>query len=81
VIVYVTKYALTTGVFSLNAEIVDGKYAKGGGHFLAEGDWWYSEYHAENKAKTMAEKKIASLKKQIEKLEAQQKKGPKWKKQ
>jgi len=83
-LVYVTKYALTEGIFTINADIVkyeDREYARGQCHFLAEGDWWYLQHRAEDKARAMAEEKIASLKRQNEKLEAQQKKGPKWKKQ
>lgn len=80
-IVYVTKYALTVGLFTLDAEIVERKYAKGQGYFLGDADWCYGKDRAEDKANAMVKKKIASLKKQIEKLEARQKKGPKWKKQ
>lgn len=66
--VWITKYALTTGVFVMNAEIVDGKYASGGNVFTI--DFVTSETEAKGAFERKRKAKIASLKKQITKLEA-----------
>lgn len=70
--VFITKYALTKGV--LEEEVIDC----GDGsvrnqfyvYFHGEGKEWHkSKESAEKKAEEMRQNKIASLKKQIEKLE------------
>ncbi len=72
---YVTKYALTTGVLKIEAEDCgDGMIADKGGRFTAyyhgEGrDWHRTRAAAVERAKEMRLLKIASLKKQIAKLQ------------
>ena len=74
--IWVTKYALTTGIFSEMAELDDemastphnyetGEYANS---FFGN-DWHKTEEAAKARAEEMRLKKIASLKKQIQKLE------------
>jgi hypothetical protein len=69
--IYVTKYALTAGIKEHEAEISSsgGAYVNGlyGGFF--GNDFWDNEEEAKKHANVMRLKKIASLKKQIEKLE------------
>lgn len=73
--VWITKYALTEGVFEADAEIIASgiisaaweKGAKCNNFF--QGEWSESKDDAISKAEKMRQKKIASLKKQIEKLE------------
>lgn len=70
--VWITKYALTTGIFEMNAEIVDGKYAsgktpRGGAIFTRE--FAKSAAEAAKKGDAMRKSRIASLKKSIAKLE------------
>ncbi len=73
--VYITKYALSQGIFEMDVErqSEDGK--------LVCGKSWNQSYHGQGvewcktkaeaiaRAEEMRQKKIASLKKQIEKLE------------
>ena len=77
---WITKYALTDGVLHL-----DGAYAQPGGylskegvwhgswderrHFYGPSDWHLSREAAATKAEDMRVKKLASLRKQIAKLE------------
>ncbi len=76
--VWVTKYALTSGVFSVDAEINDdmATYSRSGGtwsmeHAHGEGrDWHRTEASAKARVETIRQRKIDSLKKQIAKLEA-----------
>lgn len=67
---WVTRYALTTGI-----EMVDGKtdgdgYLSYGEYSYASGnDWHHTREAAVKRAEEMRLKKIASVKKQLEKLE------------
>lgn len=73
--VWITKYALTDGLIERDVRCCkfggiygiwdDGKRC---GSF-DEGEWFLDKQSAIQKAKEMRQKKIASLKKQIEKLE------------
>jgi len=72
--VFVTKYALSVGIQSMDAEIDintrmiavrDRGYVK----YFHGTDWHLTLEEAKKKAETMRQRKIASLKKQIEKLE------------
>lgn len=73
--VWITKYALTQGIFEEEAEDYgDGfvKVTKKGfldSYYKKGKDWHKTKESAIAKAEEMREKKIASLKKQIEKLE------------
>lgn len=72
--VWIYKYALTKGIFELDAEIVDGIYARGklkaGSLPIFTRDWARGRALAAGKAEQMRQRKIASLKKSIAKLEA-----------
>jgi hypothetical protein len=70
--VYLTKYALSVGIPIVT--VVDGGYCiktTGGycGYFFAEKDCFLKKEDAIFEAQLMRDKKIASLKKQIAKLE------------
>lgn len=71
--VYITKYALTKGI--LEKEVEDcgnGMVRENENHFPTYyhgTDWHKDKQSAIDKAEEMRKKKIASLKKQIEKLE------------
>ena len=76
--VWITKYALTDGIIEgevigcKNDDLVfyDGQIKDGGEHLRKRfGEWCISKEEAIQKAEEMRQKKIASLKKQIEKLE------------
>jgi hypothetical protein len=64
--VYITKYALTKGIYHLSAEI-DGKYAHAtlpGAHFpsvFSASEWTRSKIDAEDRATDMRCKKIKAL--------------------
>ena len=72
--VWITKYALTDGIIEAEAKdcgygMIEtvGKYSN---YFHGEGRQWHKEKEsAITKAEEMRQKKIASLKKQIERLE------------
>ena len=73
--VWITKYALTDGIIDGEASMcvfdratVCLKNRKYGIDFYGS-DWHYDKESAIDKAEEMRQKKIASLKKQIEKLE------------
>lgn len=77
--IWITKYALTTGVFCVEATLFLGdgmaRYRREGSHFdeyaHREGrDWHRTEAAAKARVEALRRKKIASLKKQIAKLEA-----------
>lgn len=69
--VWITKYALTKGLFEMEAEIVDNKYASGryDGLQLFTRDWAHSRAEAVAVAENMRESRLKSLKKSIAKLE------------
>lgn len=73
--VYITKYALTQGIFEAEAEEcpgfkgmieISGEYPE---YYHGEGkDWHRTKAGAVKRAEEMREKKILSLQKQIERL-------------
>lgn len=73
--VWITKYALTRGIIETEGEVSvdfpDLLSAKGNVNYLhGEGKEWHrTKESAIKKSEEMRQKKIASLKKQIEKLE------------
>lgn len=70
--VYITKYALTTGMFETEAEISSSCKTiiiTEKNHFYHKPDWHESYDEAIKKANDMKNKKITDLKKQIKKLE------------
>lgn len=70
---WITKYALTKGILEKEVEDCgDGMVRESGNHFPTyyhRTDWHKDKESAIAKAEEMRKKKIASLKKQIEKLE------------
>ena len=75
--VWVTKYALTQGLFEMNAEILDrgakNVYAKGkgpsGGHIFTR-EWTKTRDEAVEKAEKMRKARISSLKRAITNMRA-----------
>ena len=73
--VWITKYALTSGIIEINAEITDNGSAYDMGtsfptYYHEEGKEWHrTKESAIAKAEEMRKKKISSLQKQIKKLE------------
>lgn len=73
--IWVTKYALSSGIFEAEAEIVDDTMAvvrqyKGGlDIYLHRNEWHTNQADALFDARTRRSRKIASLHKQIRKLE------------
>lgn len=69
--VWITKYALTKGIFEIDARITDD-YAFGGTVYecyIREGNEWHRTYEAAvHKAEEMRDKKIESLEKKFDKL-------------
>ncbi len=70
--VFNTKYALTRGIIEGRAKAtsVPGMILNENGGYLHEGEWFLTREEAEANAEHRRAKKIASLKKQIAKLEA-----------
>ena len=73
----ITKYALTQGIFEVEAEVIDtpGEPAsmiavRRSGPYYHGTNWHRTKEEAIKKAETMRKKKIASLKEQIAKFEA-----------
>lgn len=69
--IYVTKYALTEGVLRIDAAIDPDGWARSGQHMLFR----YSEYaqtesYAAEQFEILRQKRIASLNKQLKKLES-----------
>lgn len=69
--VWIYKYALTKGVFPMDAKLVNNKYASGkvNGYSLFTPDWAEDRETAERQAELMRDRRIVALKKQIAKLE------------
>lgn len=70
--VWVTKYALTSGIVRVSAD-VDGKYAYGTDQYRTQyppGTWHRDWSDAVKAARLMRDRKIASVKKQLARLEA-----------
>lgn len=73
--VYVTKYALTQGIFEAQATDVRGGIIKLEGSWIdlfRKPDWHLSLEDARARAEEMRTAKIASLKKQLARLEVKQ---------
>lgn len=77
---YVTKYALTTGILKIVAEDcfdtatgmivqVEPKTKTGWSTYYHKGDWFATESEAMERAKEKRRKKLASLRKQFDRLE------------
>lgn len=74
-IVYITKYALTTGVYSAEADVKDDmavQLAKGSLHaqYFHGKDWHLTEDEALDRAEEMCIAKLKSLDKQMKKISA-----------
>lgn len=74
-IVYITKYALTTGVYSAEADVngdMAVQRAKGSGYaqYFHGKDWHLTEYEALDRAEEMRIAKLKSLDKQMKKISA-----------
>ena len=70
---YVTKYALTSGIQELDLEPSDGGYAYDTGRYRTQycrGEWHLAKSDAMAAAEAMRMRKIASLQRQVAKLEA-----------
>ena len=71
-IVYITKYALTTGMFSIKTDDVEkviNKQSPNGHQLYFYNDWHVIEEDAIARVKIMKNKKIKALRKQIKKLQ------------
>ena len=69
--VWITKYALTSGITEQDAEICQDGMVKYGTYQYAHGEeWHYNRPDALLKAEEMRIKKIATLKKSIQRLES-----------
>lgn len=76
--VWITKYALSSGVFTVDAEesknspgMISWKTTGSWSSQYAHGkDWWLTKADAEKRVQEMRQKKISSLKKQLAKFEA-----------
>ena len=75
--VFITKYALTSGIKEMELEIVKSNFSNSQ-DYVREGSWTFfyigkdvflDKSEAVKTAEKMRKKKIASLRKQIEKLE------------
>lgn len=74
--VWITKYALTRGVYEIEAQLCAGantsmikQYLNGRSHtYYHKGDWFLTETAAQADAQVRRDRKIASLEKQILKL-------------
>ncbi len=64
--VWITKYALTKGLFQVEAEIVDGVYASVGMLFTRE--WVETEEEAREKFEVMRKRKIERLRRATTKI-------------
>lgn len=74
VTVWVTKYALSSGIKKEEAELAGEKFVvvknkNSFDSYYHNNDFWFTEHEAKAHAEQMRVKKIASLQKQIKKLE------------
>ena len=79
--VWITKYALTQGIFTINAEVCQSDHTGemisdtehrdfGGNYYHGEGrEWHRDKFSAVKKAEEMRTKKISSLLKSIKKFQ------------
>jgi hypothetical protein len=73
---FITRYALTKGIFEIEAKIADHHKriimqtvdAKGINCYYHAREWWESREEAVKQARKMRDRKVESLRKQIEKL-------------
>lgn len=73
---FITKHALTRGIFEIEADIVDHAKrtirqtvgGKGINCYYTGREWWKTKDEAVTQARRMRDEKIKSLKNQIEKL-------------
>lgn len=66
---WITKYALTQGIFELEAEDRGDEMIKGKGYdYFHAGEFFSDKENAIKKAELMREKKIKSVEKQLQKL-------------
>ena len=78
---YVTKYALTLGIFEVDGEVfADGRAIRWGNYFnTAHGnDWHLTLAGAQARAEEMRKAKIASINKMLSSLEKMTFKVKKW---
>jgi hypothetical protein len=74
--IYITKYALTEGIIKIDADLVPGStnmvFVKGANYdcYYHRDEWHKTRAEANQRAETMRQRKIVSVKKQLEKLEA-----------
>lgn len=71
---WITKYALTSGIIEVNdaeesGDMICYKHGSPYVQYAHGEDWWTNFEVAKNRAEQMRQAKIASLKKQIAKLE------------
>lgn len=74
-IAYITKYALTQGIqnfdvedrFDISPDMV--RHGSDASAYFHKGEWWRSYDEARHRAEAMRKAKIASLRKQIARLE------------
>lgn len=71
--IWITKYALTKGIYSVEAEIdanIDMAVMRGSfSEYFHKSEWWKTEQDAKKKAEEMRKTRIASLKKSLKKME------------
>lgn len=66
--IYVTKYALTTGIHVIDGKITEHGSATWGWSFVPKGQYVFTLEEAHLKAEEMRRRKIVTLGNQIEKL-------------
>lgn len=69
--VWITKYALTKGMYEAEVEVLDGGDAvtTDSRTYLAKPDWWATKDDAIKRAEVMVKAKLDALRKQIKALE------------
>jgi len=72
--IWITKYALTKGIYSVEAEVTENMAVVRGASFrhtdyFHKGEWWEAELDAKKKAEEMRKTRIASLKKSLKKMQ------------
>tara|TARA_Y100000310_G_scaffold287531_1_gene312503 strand:+ start:858 stop:1106 length:249 start_codon:yes stop_codon:yes gene_type:complete len=73
--VFITKYALTQGIFPCNVRDVQDKMVESTepgpvSLYFHKPDWYDTEGEAKERAEVMKQKKMTSLRKQLDKLAA-----------
>jgi len=72
--IWISKYALTRGIYGVEAGIHDNMAVVRGASFTStqyfhKGEWWKTEQEAIKKAEEMRKTRIASLKKSLKKMQ------------